>query len=546
MPNMAFGDSPLSFMIEIKKKREYLPMILVILDGWGITELNQGNAVALAKTPTLDGLMKKFPSTKLFAHGKYVGLPSEQSGNSEAGHMNIGAGRIVEQDVVKISKSIIDGTFFKNPAFVEAIRHVKKNNSKLHLMGMISTDMSAHSNPCHLSALLDLVRNHQLKEVYLHLFTDGRDSPKYSSLKLIQEIKKTFKNNECIATVIGRFYAMDRKKSWDKTEKTYNALVNGIGEKANSAEDAIAKSYNRGENDEFIEPHIIYKNNKITSRISDNDSVIFFNLRSDRARQLSKIFVQKEFCELNKISFVRKKFLKNLRFIAMTDFGPDLDSILTAYPSADIKETLPMLLKELKQLYLAETEKYAHVTYFFNGGYANVVDDEARMVFPSPNVKSYDQTPAMSSDKLTEQVIANLSENEEKKQSKWKYDFTALNFAAPDMIGHTGNLQAGIKCCHQVDKALGEIVRSYLEVNGTVLVTADHGNIEEMINLKTGEVDTEHSVNQVPFILVSKQFKNKIKLRQNGVLGDIAPTILELLGINKPKEMSGKSLIVKI
>ncbi|MDO9399197.1 MAG: 2,3-bisphosphoglycerate-independent phosphoglycerate mutase [bacterium] len=521
---------------EKKIVKNILPMILVILDGWGIAEPSIGNAITLAKTPTMNGLIKKFPSTKLFAHGKYVGLPADQPGNSESGHMNIGAGRIVEQDVIKIDKSINDGTFYKNPAFFEAIRHVKKNKSKLHLMGMISNGMSAHSDPKHLSALLELAKNYQVKEVYLHLFTDGRDSPKYSSLKLIQEIRKTFKNGECIATIIGRFYAMDRKKTWERTEKAYNALVGGEGRQAESAEAAITESYNRGENDEFIEPYIIYQDGKMTPRISDNDSVIFFNLRSDRARQLAKVFVQKEFCLLNGECFSRTKDVKNLRFVAMTDFGPDLDSILSAYPSADIKETLPIALKELKQLYLAETEKYAHVTYFFNGGYANPVDGEARRLIPSPDVKSYDLTPEMSSEKLKKEVINNLNKN--------KYDFTVLNFASPDMIGHTGNLDAGIKCCHKVDGYLGEIVSEYLKVNGTVLVTADHGNIEEMINLKTGEIDTEHSTNQVPFILVNKRLLNKIKLREKGVLGDIAPTILELLALNKPKEMTGKSLII--
>ena len=521
----------------IKIKKSFLPMILIILDGWGIAEPSIGNAIALAKTPTFDGLMKKFSSTSLFAHGKYVGLPSDQPGNSEAGHMNIGAGRIVEQDVVKISESISNGTFLKNPAFFEAVRHVKKNNSKLHLMGMISTGMSAHSDPNHLIALINLAKHYQVKEVYLHLFTDGRDTPKYSSLKLIQDIKKSFKNGECIATIIGRFYAMDRTKKWDRTEKAYNVLVSGIGKQINSPEAAITESYNRGESDEFIEPYIICNNGKITSRISDNDSVIFFNLRSDRARQLSKVFVQKEFCQLNKTCFERKKVLKNLRFVAMTDFGPDLDSILSAFPSPDIKETLPIVLKNLKQLYLAETEKYAHVTYFFNGGYADSIDGEARELIPSPNVRSYDVIPEMSSRRLTKEVIDNLNEK--------KYDFTVLNFAAPDMMGHTGDLTAGIKCCDKVDWYLGEIVKEYLKVNGTILVTADHGNIEEMINLKTGEIDTEHSTNQVPFILVNKSLGNKIKLREKGKLSDIAPTILELLKIKKPKEMTGKSLMIK-
>ena len=518
-----------------KPEKDNLPMILVILDGWGLALPNAGNAVTLSKTPAMDGLMRKYSSTKLYAHGKYVGLPSDQSGNSEAGHMNIGAGRIVEQDVIKISRSINDGTFFKNASFVEAIRHAKKNKSRLHLMGMISNGMSAHSDPDHLLALLAFLRIHKIKEVYLHLFTDGRDSPKYASLKLIEDIQKAFKNGEAIATVMGRFYAMDRKKTWERTEKAYNALVNGIGKKAVSAQAAVTESYNRGENDEFIEPYIITKDGKPLPRIASGDSVIFFNLRSDRARQLAKVFVQKEFCEKNKFCFLRKKFLYDLLFVAMTDFGPDLDSILTAFPSGDLKQTLPMRLEDLKQLYIAETEKYAHVTYFFNGGYADPVDGENRQVIPSPDVKSYDITPAMSSKKLCQEVISNLGKN--------KYDFTVLNFAAPDMIGHTGNLAAGIECCHEVDKYLGEIIKAYLHVGGTVLITADHGNIEEMVNLKTGEINTEHSCNQVPFIIVNKNSGNKIKLRSGGVLGDIAPTILELLGLHKPKEMSGKSLI---
>jgi 2,3-bisphosphoglycerate-independent phosphoglycerate mutase len=282
-----------------KSNKNILPMILVILDGWGIAKPNKGNAITLAKTPTMDGLIRKYPNTELFAHGKYVGLPPTQSGNSEAGHMNIGAGRVVEQDAVKISRSINDGTFLKNTAFAEALRHVRKNKSRLHLMGMISNGMSAHSDPKHLLALLEFAKNNGIKEVYLHLFTDGRDSPKYASLKLIEEIKKAFKNGEAIATVMGRFYAMDRKKGWDRTEKAFKALVDGIGKKAVSAEAAITESYNRGESDEFIEPYIITKNGKPLPRVASGDSVIFFNLRSDRARQLAKVFVQKDFCEKN-------------------------------------------------------------------------------------------------------------------------------------------------------------------------------------------------------------------------------------------------------
>ncbi|MFH1255615.1 MAG: 2,3-bisphosphoglycerate-independent phosphoglycerate mutase [bacterium] len=516
-------------------KKNILPMILVILDGWGIAPPSKGNAIALSKTPTMDGLIKKYPHTLVFAHGKHVGLPPGQSGNSEAGHMNIGAGRVIEQDSVKISKSINDGTFAKNASFIEAVRHVKRNKSAFHIMGMISNGMSAHSDPDHLLALLSFAKINGIKEVYLHLFTDGRDSPKYASLKLISDIQKAFKNGEEIATIMGRFYAMDRKKSWERTEKAYDALVNGVGKKSSSAQTAITESYNRGESDEFVEPYIITKNGKPLPRISNGDSVIFFNLRSDRARQLAKVFVQKDFCGSNISCFNRKKFLKDLLFAAMTDFGPDLEGILTAFPSADLKHTLPMELICLKQLYIAETEKYAHVTYFFNGGYANQVNSEDRVAVPSPDVKSYDATPAMSSKKLTKEILDNLSGE--------KYDFTLLNFAAPDMVAHTGNLAAGIECCHEVDKYLGEIVKAYLRAGGTVLITADHGNIEEMINLKTGGIDTEHSTNQVPFIIASKSIGNGIKLKNNGALRDIAPTILELLGINKPDEMSGKSLI---
>lgn len=511
------------------------PMILIILDGWGIAKPNKGNAVTLAQTPTMNGLAKKYPYTELCASAKCVGLPPGQVGNSEAGHMNIGAGRIVEQDVIKISRSINDGTFFKNAAFQEAIKSVKKNNGKLHLMGMLSDNSSPHSDPDHLLALLVLARKSGVKDIYLHLFTDGRDSPKYVSLKLVGALERKLNSNERIATVMGRFYGMDRKKDWKRTEEAYNALVLGEGREALSPQAAIAESYNRGENDEYIPPYVMREKKKMLKRMGDKDSIIFFNLRSDRARQLAKVFVQKDFNKKNPGSFKRKKILKEICFVALTDFGPDLDSILTAYPGVDLKETLPMVLCDFKQLYLAEAEKYAHVTYFFNGGYAEPVGSEARMFLPSPNVRSYDETPLMNSAELAKTALINL-------KNKW-YDFTALNFAAPDMIGHTGNLAAGIKCCEGIDKLLSRIVKAYLKFSGTIIITADHGNIEEMINLKTGEIDTEHSTNPVPFILVNDKIKGKVKLREGGILGDIAPTILELIGLHKPREMTGKSLI---
>jgi 2,3-bisphosphoglycerate-independent phosphoglycerate mutase len=517
-------------------EKKFEPLILVILDGWGITGPTKGNAITLAKTPVMDRLMGKYPNTRICAHGKCVGLADGQDGNSEAGHLNIGAGRIVEQDAVRISKSIEDGTFYKNPAFKEAIHNVKKNNSKLHLIGLLSNGMSAHSDPSHLSALFKLLKNDSVGEVYLHLFTDGRDSPRYAAIRLIEDLEKEFMNGEMVATVMGRYFGMDRKKDWVNTEKAYDALVMGKARVAVSARDAILEAYNRGENDEYIEPYVIAKKGTISPRVSNKDSVIFFNLRSDRARQLAKVFVQKNFCEMNQGCFTPKKILKNIIFVGMTDFGPDLDSMLVAFPSADVKNSLPMLLKDLRQQYIAETEKYAHVTYFFNGGYQGKVAGEDQFMVPSPSVKSYDDTPAMSSELLSRAVIENVRLQ--------KYDFTVLNFAAPDMIGHTGNLAAGIKCCNRVDLELGKIVDEYLKSNGTVVITADHGNIEEMINLETGEIDTEHSVNPVPFIIASNKKKNMI-LDSGGVLGDIAPTILDLLGRDKPEEMTGKSLIKK-
>lgn len=512
-----------------------LPMILVVLDGWGVDRPNRGNAVTLAKTPTINGLLKKYPKTLLCPAGKCAGLPPSQVGNSEAGHMNIGAGRLVEQDVVRISKSINNGTFFKNTAFVEAVRHAKKNKSKLHLMGMLSNGMSPHSDPDHILALLIFVRNYGIKDVYLHLFTDGRDSPQYASLKLVEALERSLKKNELVSTVIGRFYAMDRKKKWSRAEKTYNALVIGEGKRARSPQAAIAESYNKGESDEFIEPYVMTSKGKALPRINNNDSIIFFNLRSDRARQLAKVFVQEDFNKKNPGAFKRKKVLKNLKFVAMTDFGPDLDSILTAFPGGDLKNALPKQLADIKQLYIAETEKYAHVTYFLNGGYSDPVGGEDRVVIPSPDVRSYDETPSMSSDKLTKIVLNNLKKN--------KYDFTFLNFASPDMVAHTGNLKAGIKCCENIDGNIKKIVDEYLKKNGTVIITADHGNIEQMIDLETGEVDTEHSINDVFLVIVNKQLRNKLKLRKNGILGDVAVTVLDLMGKIKPKEMTGKSLI---
>lgn len=523
----------------VKKSRN--PVVLMILDGWGMAEPSKGNAITLAKTPVMDKLWDKYPHSLLGASGKDVGLSPKQDGNSEAGHMNIGAGRIVEQDSVIISESINKGTFFKNPAFLETIEHVRRNRSHLHIMGLLTSDQSAHADPDHLLALLTLTRHYDIGKVYLHLFTDGRDSPQYVAIKLLKELEKDLKDNEIIATITGRFYAMDRKKIWERTEKTYNAMVLSEGFEAPSPQRAIIQAYNKKETDEFITPTIVLKDHQKPRRISDGDAIIFFNLRSDRARQLTKAFVQKKFNEINLRAFRRKKVLKDLRFVAMTDFGPDLDGVITAYPSIDIKDTLPMLLVDLKQLYIAESEKYAHVTYFFNGGYPDPVGDEDRLLIKSPDVKSYDLKPEMSAPEITDQILQFLSQD--------AYDFITLNFANPDMVGHTGNLKAGIKAVEVVDKCVGKILNKVCEKKGLVIITADHGNIEEMINLETGEIDTKHSSNPVPFILVADSksaYYSKIKNRkrlEKGILGNITSSILEILDIEKSNLMTAKSLI---
>ncbi|MCD4705573.1 2,3-bisphosphoglycerate-independent phosphoglycerate mutase [bacterium] len=515
-------------------KNKNLPLVLLILDGWGLCETKEGNAIALAKTPVLDKIYKNYPNTKLCAHGECVGLLKNQDGNSEAGHMNIGSGRIVEQETVYISKCISDGTFFQNSAFRHIVEHVKKNKSNLHIMGLLSTDDSAHSNPDHLIALLTLANSKNVK-VFLHLFTDGRDSHQHSAIKLLERLKFYLRPDQHIATIMGRIYAMDRKKKWERIKMAYEALTQGKGIYFSSPTEAITASYNKGDSDEFIAPSIITTKNKKTKKqkpittINNNDGVIFYNLRSDRARELTKAFVQDKF-----IGFKRKKVLRNIFFTAMADFGPDLPGITTAFSSRDLKGTLPIVLRNFRQVYMAETEKYAHVTYFFNGGYDSPVGGEDRVLIKSPNIDHYDKVPEMKVYELTKKMLSFLIKD--------KYDIIVCNFANSDMVGHTGNLEASIKAAESEDRSIGDIAKQILKLNGTLIITADHGNIEEMIDLKTGEIDTAHSKYPVPFIIVNKKLKN-IKLRAKGVLGDVAPTILDVLNIQKPKEMRCKTLV---
>ncbi len=516
---------------KIRNNSETKKVVLLILDGWGLGEQNEGNPIYLAKTPFIDSLYRDYPWTTICASGKCSGLPPNQVGNSEAGHINLGAGRIVDQDVVKISKQINTGEFFKNPAFLAAINHARKNRAAIHLMGMLSNGQSPHSDPDHLLALLTLLRTKRVKDIYLHLFTDGRDSPPRSSLKSMMALERFLKPNEVIATVIGRFYAMDRKKSWERTLWAYDAMTSGRGHVGKSPQAGITRAYNANVTDEFIEPVVIYKRGKAVRRIKDGDSVIFFNLRSDRARQLAKPFVQKEFEKKNPGAPKRKEVLQDVSFVAMTDFGPDLDSILTAYPSEDLRNTLPMLLHDKRQLYIAESEKYAHVTFFFNGGYADPVAGERRVKIPSPKVKSYDQTPAMSMPKVAQKLIASLKTS----------DFICANFACPDMVGHTGNIKAGIKTAEAVDKYVKKVAQACIRNKAILIITADHGNLELMLNIETNEIITEHTTNPVPLIIIDKKFKNKRIKR--GYLGDIAPTILDIFDIAKSAEMTRRSLL---
>lgn len=514
------------------------PVVLLILDGWGISQYQEGNAVALANKPNFDHYLNAYPNSQLSTCGLNVGLVDGEKGNSEAGHLNIGAGRIVQQDKVRITSLINENNptndFYSNPAFLSAFEHVKNNNSSLHLLGLLSDSQSAHVEQAHLFALLKLAHEHKVEKVYLHLFTDGRDAPQHSAARYLSDLREVMFPEQKIATVCGRFYAMDRNKRWDRTEKAYKLLVDGLGmAKATSAEEAIMQAYNRGETDEFIKPTVILEDNKPVKVISDNDAIIFFNLRSDRARQLTKAFVQNDFCSKNPTCFVKQQDFKNLLFVAMTDFGPDLANIKTAFETAPLANTLPVVLKDKKQLYISETEKYAHVTFFINGGYSSPVAGETRILIPSPALDKYDEKPEMSTYEITQEVVKHL---------RMGYEFILVNFACPDMIGHTGNLEAGIKAVEASDICMKKIVDEVLSLNGVILITADHGNVEEMINLKTKEIDTEHSLNKVPLIIVSEQFKNSAV--KDGILADLTPTVLDIMGIEKAQEMTGNSLIV--
>lgn len=538
---------------------KYKPVILIIIDGWGLAPPGPGNAISLAKLSNINRLWQAFPHTQLLASQEAVGLPHGEEGNSEVGHLNIGAGYIVYQDLPRINMSIADGSFLKNPAFLKAAHHLKKNKSRLHLLGLIGPG-AVHSSIEHLYALLWFCKEQKIKEVYLHLFTDGRDAPPTSSSNYLRQIEEKLKNLKIgeIATVTGRYWAMDRDNRWKRIQKAYEALTEGIGEKVYSSLEAVQKSYDQKRTDEFVLPSIIMKKNQPVAVIENNDAVIFFNFRPDRSRELTKAFILPNFENLKdnrKIfdpykekygrfqnhpspisTFQRKKILKNISFVTMTEYEKGLpvevafSPILVALPLARIISE-----RGLRQLHISETEKYPHVTFFINGGREKPFVAEDRLEIASPKVSTYDLQPEMSAYQLTKLLLDKISQR--------IYDFIIVNYANADMVGHTGVIKAGIKSCEVVDECLGKVVRSVLSQNGACIITADHGNVEEMINLSTGEVDTEHSLNPVPFIIINQQLRGKNQELPRGILADIAHTILNLMEISKPGIMTGRNLL---
>jgi len=498
----------------------------MILDGWGISKNPSVSAIDKAKTPYVDSLYSKYPSAELTTFGQSVGLPDGQMGNSEVGHMNLGAGRVVYQDLARINLDIEEKTFKNNIVLKKTLESVKKNNSKLHLIGLVS-DGGVHSHISHLEEILSESKAINLKNVFVHAFTDGRDVDPKSSIKLIERLNK--KISECgasLSSLIGRYYAMDRDNRWERTKKSYDLLVNGTGKKSINIINSIKESYETGITDEFIKPIILVdKNNKPKGLIKENDYVIFFNFRTDRGRQLTKVLTQENIQE-----FELKKM--DLNFVTMTNYDQSFEDIKVIYEKDNLVDTLGEVLAKNKkiQIRIAETEKYPHVTFFLNGGREKPFENEKRILCPSPKVATYDLKPEMSANEITESIIKEIDDE--------SADFICLNFANPDMVGHTGNINAAIKACETVDNCASKIIELALKKKYSTLVIADHGNCDVMIN-PDGSPNTAHTTNMVPIILVD----NEIKKISDGILGDIAPTILELMKIKKPNLMTCESLL---
>jgi len=506
-------------------------VVLVILDGYGINPKTEGNAIAAANKPNMDRLMKEFPNTIVRTSGMDVGLPHGQMGNSEVGHTNIGAGRIVYQELTRITKSIEDGDFFEKKEFLDSIDNCKKNNSKLHLFGLVS-DGGVHSHNTHLYALVELAKRQGLKDVYIHCFFDGRDVPPDSAKGYVEELEAKLKEIGVgkIASVMGRYYAMDRDNRWERVQLAYDAMVLGKGLEASSAGEAVAASYAREEYDEFVKPTVIKENGKPVATIGENDSIIFFNFRPDRAREITRTFIEEDFS-----GFKREKGYFPVKFVCMTQYDKTFKNVEVAFKPESLENTFGEYIskKGYRQLRIAETEKYAHVTFFFNGGVEAVYEGEDRVLIPSPKVATYDLKPEMSAYEVTDEVVKRINSKE--------YDVIILNYANSDMVGHTGVFEAAKAAVEAVDECIGRVVSAVQAQNGVVLITADHGNSEQMVDYETGGPFTAHTTNPVPLIVVGL---GDVKLRE-GRLADLAPTMLDIMNLEKPKEMTGESLIVK-
>ena len=508
------------------------PTVLMILDGYGLNEKTEGNAVAQAKTPVMDGLMAEYPFVKGYASGLAVGLPDGQMGNSEVGHLNMGAGRIVYQELTRITKEIEDGDFFKNEALLAAMANVKEKNSDLHLYGLLS-DCGVHSHITHLYGLLELAKREGIKNVYVHCFLDGRDTAPTSGKGFIEalEAKMAEIGVGKIASISGRYYAMDRDNRWDRVEKAYNVLTKGEGEQAADAVEAMAASYAKDITDEFFVPTAITENGTPRATIKDGDSVIFFNFRPDRAREITRTFCMDEFDGFDRGA------RKQVTYVCFTECDVTMPNKMIAFKKVELKNTFGEYLAAngKTQARIAETEKYAHVTFFFNGGVEEPNKGEDRILVNSPKVATYDLQPEMSAPEVCEKLCDAIRSE--------KYDVIIINFANPDMVGHTGIMEAAVKAVETVDTCVGKAVEAIKEVNGQMFICADHGNAEQLVDYETGAPFTAHTTNPVPFILVNAD--PVYKLREHGCLADIIPTMIELMGMEQPAEMTGKSLLVK-
>ena len=505
------------------------PYTLIIMDGFGVNERHEGNAIYAANTPNLDKYLKECPNSIVHASGMDVGLPEGQMGNSEVGHTNIGAGRIVYQELTRITKSINDGDFFENPVLCAAMENCKKNGTALHLMGLLSSG-GVHSHNTHLYGLLDMAKRNGISKVYVHAFLDGRDVPPSSAADFAEELVAKIREIGVgdIATVMGRYYAMDRDNRWERVEKAYNAMVLGEGNKCGSAVTAIKSSYNDGVTDEFVIPTVIERDGSPVGTIGENDSVVFFNFRPDRAREITRTIVDPDF------SGFERNFFKTF-FVCMTQYDASMPNVEVAFKPETLINTFGEYVskKGMTQLRIAETEKYAHVTFFFNGGVEEVYEGEDRVLVNSPKVATYDLQPEMSAPEVCEKVVERIKSGE--------YDLIVLNYANCDMVGHTGVFDAAVKAVETVDTCVGKTVDAILEMGGVALITADHGNADQMVDYDTRSPFTAHTTNVVPLVLVGADDK-KLK---NGRLADLAPTMLDLMGLDKPEEMTGESLLEK-